>query len=203
MIGHPGHSEHALYPALDRDVTAEQIMELPVGGLEPRTLSLKEILEYFIAHRRHVVVRRAFYERRKAQERMHLLEGFRIALDNIDEVIKIIRGSQTPDEAKGRLSERFGLSEIQATAIVDMRLRTLTLAMASNGPTVRIGPTPRRPGRWYLRPRRARSSRQSWTPGSTSRTPNFRGASKEPPISARVPPSPAHRSWTKWGMAPT
>ena len=72
------------------------------------------------------MVRRAFYERRKAQERMHLLEGFRIALDNIDEVIAIIRGSQTPDEAKTRLSQRFALSEIQATAIVDMRLRTLT-----------------------------------------------------------------------------
>lgn len=114
------------YPALDRSVSSEQIMTLPVGGLEPRTLSLKELLEYFIAHRRHVVVRRAYYERRKAQERMHILEGFRIALDNIDEVIKIIRGSQTPDEAKGRLGERFGLSEIQATAIVDMRLRTLT-----------------------------------------------------------------------------
>ncbi len=114
------------YPALDRTVSAEQIMNLPVGALEPRTLSLKELLEYFLAHRRHVVVRRAYYERRKAQERIHLLEGFRIALDHIDEVIAIIRGSQTPDEAKSGLRERFALSEIQATAIVDMRLRTLT-----------------------------------------------------------------------------
>lgn len=114
------------YPALDRSATAEFIEAAAVGALEPKTLSLKELLEYHIAHRRHVIVRRAFYERRKAQERLHILEGFRIALDNIDEVIRLIRASQTPDEARHRLAERFALSELQANAIVDMRLRTLT-----------------------------------------------------------------------------
>ena len=94
-------------------------------ALEPQVLSLKQLLEHFIAHRKDVIVRRTRYDLRKAEERAHLLEGYRIALDNIDEVIEIVRGSQTTDEAKPRLSERFGLSEIQAQAIVDMRLRTL------------------------------------------------------------------------------
>ncbi len=106
---------------------------VPVGAqradgsvaLEPQVLSLKQLLEHFIAHRKDVIVRRTRYDLRKAEERAHLLEGYRIALDNIDEVIGIVRGSQTTDEAKLRLSERFGLSEIQAQAIVDMRLRTL------------------------------------------------------------------------------
>jgi DNA gyrase subunit A len=106
---------------------------VPVGGprangtvaLEPQVLTLKQLLEHFIDHRRGVIERRTQYELRKAQERAHLLEGYRIALDNIDEVIEIVRGSQTTDEAKTRLSARFGLSEIQAQAIVDMRLRAL------------------------------------------------------------------------------
>jgi DNA gyrase subunit A len=106
---------------------------VPVGGprangtvaLEPQVLTLKQLLEHFIDHRRGVIVLRTQYELRKAQERAHLLEGYRIALDNIDEVIEIVRGSQTTDEAKTRLSARFGLSEIQAQAIVDMRLRAL------------------------------------------------------------------------------
>ncbi len=93
--------------------------------LEPRVLNLRQLLEYFIAHRKDVVTRRTRYDLRKAEERAHLLEGYRIALDNIDEVIAIIRGSDTTDEAKSRLSVRFGLSDIQAQAIVDMRLRTL------------------------------------------------------------------------------
>ena len=94
--------------------------------LEPQVLTLKQMLEHHIAHRKDVVTKRTSYDLRKAQERAHLLEGYRIALDNIDEVIKIVRGSDTTDVAKERLSSRFGLSDIQAQAIVDMRLRTLT-----------------------------------------------------------------------------
>ena len=88
-------------------------------------LTLKQLLEHFIVHRKDVITRRTAYDLRKAEERAHLLEGYRIALDNIDEVIEIVRGSQTTDEAKERLSKRFDLSEVQAQAIVDMRLRTL------------------------------------------------------------------------------
>jgi DNA gyrase subunit A len=94
-------------------------------ALEPQVLTLKQLLEHFIAHRRNVVTRRTRYDLRKAEERAHLLEGYRIALDNIDEVIEIVRASQTTDEAKTRLSQRFSLTEVQAQAIVDMRLRTL------------------------------------------------------------------------------
>jgi len=94
-------------------------------AIEPRVLSLKQMLQYFIAHRQDVVTRRTRYDLRKAEERAHLLEGYRIALDNIDEVIEIIRASQTTDEAKTKLSARFGLTEIQSQAIVDMRLRAL------------------------------------------------------------------------------
>jgi DNA gyrase subunit A len=96
------------------------------AALEPQVLTLKQLLEHYIVHRKDVVTKRTRYELRKAQERAHLLEGYRIALDNIDEVIKIIRGSDSTDVAKTRLSERFKLSDIQAQAIVDMRLRTLT-----------------------------------------------------------------------------
>ena len=94
-------------------------------AIEPQVLTLKQLLEHFIAHRKDVITRRTAYDLRKAEERAHLLEGYRIALDNIDEVIEIVRGSQTTDEAKERLSKRFDLSEVQAQAIVDMRLRTL------------------------------------------------------------------------------
>ncbi len=93
--------------------------------LEPQVLNLKQLLEHFIAHRKDVIARRTRYDLRKAEERAHLLEGYRIALDNIDEVIEIVRASQTTDEAKQRLSVRFELSDVQAQAIVDMRLRTL------------------------------------------------------------------------------
>jgi DNA gyrase subunit A len=95
-------------------------------ALEPRVLTLKQMLEYFIAHRKDVITRRTRFDLRKAQERAHLLEGYRIALDNIDEVIEIIRASANTDEAKTRLSERFGLTDVQSQAIVDMRLRALT-----------------------------------------------------------------------------
>ncbi len=94
-------------------------------AIEPQVLTLKQLLEHFIAHRKNVVTLRATYDLNKARERAHLLEGYRIALDHIDEVIQIVRGSQTTDEAKTRLSERFELSDVQAQAIVDMRLRTL------------------------------------------------------------------------------
>lgn len=92
----------------------------------PRTLNLKEILQAFIDHRHDVVIRRTQFELRKARERAHILEGLMIAVQNIDEVIQIIRSSATPDEARTHLAERFGLSEVQTQAIVDMRLRSLT-----------------------------------------------------------------------------
>ena len=92
----------------------------------PKTLTLKEILEAFVDHRREVVLRRTRYDLRKAEERAHILKGLMIATDNIDEVIAIIRGSETTDEARARLSERFGLDEVQTRAIVEMRLRQLT-----------------------------------------------------------------------------
>ena len=93
--------------------------------LEPQVLSLKQLLEHYIVHRKDVVQKRTAYDLRKAEERAHLLEGYRIALDNIDEVIEIVRGSQTTDEAREKLTKRFKLSDVQAAAIVDMRLRTL------------------------------------------------------------------------------
>ena len=92
----------------------------------PRVLSLKEILHYYIEHQKDVVARRTRYELAKAEEREHILEGYIIALDNIDEVIQIIRSSQTDKEAAARLTERFGLSEKQTNAILEMRLRRLT-----------------------------------------------------------------------------
>ncbi len=92
----------------------------------PQLLNLKELIHYFVEHRHEVVVRRTTYELRKAEERAHILEGLIIASDNIDEVIAIIRASANADEARERLVERFKLSEIQAKAIVEMRLRQLT-----------------------------------------------------------------------------
>lgn len=92
----------------------------------PKTLNLKEILEAFVDHRHEVVIRRTKFELRKAEERAHILRGLMIACDNIDEVIQIIRGSATTDEARTRLSERFELDDIQTRAIVEMRLRQLT-----------------------------------------------------------------------------
>ena len=94
-----------------------------VDGIQPRILGLKEILGEFIKHRQVVVRRRSEYELRKAKERAHILEGLKIALDNIDEVIKVIRSSY--DDADKQLMERFGLSEVQANAILQMQLRRL------------------------------------------------------------------------------
>ena len=96
-----------------------------VKGL-PKTLSLKEMLEYFIAHRKEVVTRRTRFDLTKAEERAHILEGLKIALDNIDEVIAIIKKSQNTDAARLNLMERFSFSEKQAQAILDMRLQRLT-----------------------------------------------------------------------------
>ena len=92
----------------------------------PRLLNLKELIHYFVEHRHEVVVRRTTYLLKKAEERAHILEGLIIASDNIDEVIRLIRSSKNADEARERLIEAFKLSEIQAKAIVEMRLRQLT-----------------------------------------------------------------------------
>ena len=92
----------------------------------PRLLNLKELIKYFVEHRHEVVIRRTRYDLRKAKERAHILEGLIIASDNIDEVIRIIRAAKTPNEAITNLMARFDLSEIQARAIVEMRLRQLT-----------------------------------------------------------------------------
>lgn len=93
---------------------------------EPKVLNLHQMLTYYLEHQEEVVTRRTKYELNKAQERAHILEGLLIALDNIDEVISIIRGSESVNVAKQKLIERFGLSDAQSQAIVDMRLRTLT-----------------------------------------------------------------------------
>ena len=92
----------------------------------PRILNLKQLIKYYVRHRHNVVVRRAQFELNKAQARAHILEGLLKALDVLDEVIAIIRGSKTVEDAKNGLVERFGFSEIQASAIVEMRLRQLT-----------------------------------------------------------------------------
>ena len=92
----------------------------------PRLLNLRDMISEFVAFRHEVVIRRTRFDLRKAEERAHILEGLIIASDNIDEVIEIIKSSASPDSARERLSERFGLSEIQTRAIVDMRLRQLT-----------------------------------------------------------------------------
>lgn len=96
-----------------------------VDGLQPRLLNLKQVLEHFIDHRRIVITRRTEYELKIAKARAHILEGLKIALDNIDEVIETIRSSQTKEEAHEALMKRFKLSELQSTAILEMRLQTL------------------------------------------------------------------------------
>ncbi len=93
---------------------------------KPKTLNLLEMLNYYLLHQKEVVTRRTKYDLNKAEERSHILEGLLVALDHIDEVISIIRSSRTAAQAKERLMERFGLTDVQAQAIVDMRLRALT-----------------------------------------------------------------------------
>ena len=106
--------------------TGMGVIQLALVDGVPRELSLKQMLFHYIEHQKDVIVRRTRYDLRKAEERAHILDGYVIALDNIDEVIKIIRGSQDDAEAKAGLMGRFGLSEIQADAILEMRLRRLT-----------------------------------------------------------------------------
>ncbi|NBH35149.1 DNA gyrase subunit A [Clostridiaceae bacterium] len=102
------------------------VIMLALVNNEPKVLNLLDMLKYYLNHQEDVVTRRTKYDLNKAEERAHILEGLLIALDHIDEVIRIIRGSDTVQNAKLQLMERFGLSDAQAQAIVDMRLRTLT-----------------------------------------------------------------------------
>jgi DNA gyrase subunit A len=102
------------------------IINLALVDMKPRTLTLKELIDEFVKHRFDVVTKRAEFELRKARERAHILEGYRIALDNIDAIVALIRSSASVDEAQVRLQEQFGLSEIQAKAILEMRLQRLT-----------------------------------------------------------------------------
>ena len=96
------------------------------GKFEPRVLNLKQVLDYYLRHQKEVITRRTRFELEKAEARAHILEGLKIAIDNLDEVIRIIRGSRTEAMAKQGLMDRFGLSDRQAQAIVDMRLGRLT-----------------------------------------------------------------------------
>ena len=114
-----------LYKHTQLQVGFGVIMLALVDGV-PRVLSLKEMLFYYIEHQKEVIERRTRFELKKAEERAHILDGYIIALDNIDEVINIIRSSQTDKEAGARLTERFGLSKKQTDAILEMRLRRLT-----------------------------------------------------------------------------
>lgn len=114
-----------LYKHTSLQVGFGVIMLALVNGV-PKVLSLKEALMYYLEHQEEVIVRRTRYDLAKAEERAHILEGYIIALDNIDEVIKIIRGSQTDGEAAEKLTARFGLSKRQTDAILEMRLRRLT-----------------------------------------------------------------------------
>lgn len=102
------------------------VIMLALVDNEPKILNILDVLKYYIKHQEDVVTRRTKYDLNKAEERDHILQGLLIAQDNIDEVIKIIRSSQTPQISKERLMERFGLSDVQAQAIIDMRLRALT-----------------------------------------------------------------------------
>jgi DNA gyrase subunit A len=114
-----------LYKHTQLETTFGVIM-LALVNNRPEVLNLKQILHHFLEHRREVVVRRTAFELRKAEERAHILEGLKIALDHLDAVITLIRASQSPDEARAGLMRQFSLSQIQATAILDMRLQRLT-----------------------------------------------------------------------------
>ncbi|MGH7483675.1 MAG: DNA gyrase subunit A [Longimicrobiales bacterium] len=122
---YPKHVLNQLYKHTQMQSTFGVIMLALVGGV-PKVLTLKEMLRHFLDHRHQVVVRRSQYDLDHALEREHILEGLKIAVDNIDEVVAIIRSSADTEEAGGRLQETFGLSERQAKAILDMRLARLT-----------------------------------------------------------------------------
>ncbi len=102
------------------------VILLAIVNNRPEILTLKEILEHFIIHRKEIITRRTRYQLKKAQDRAHILEGLKIALDNLDEVIVLIRKSKSPEDARIQLIERFSLTKIQAQAILDMRLQRLT-----------------------------------------------------------------------------
>jgi DNA gyrase subunit A len=102
------------------------IIFLAVVNNQPQLLNLKEILEYFILHRKEIIIRRTQYDLRKAEARAHILEGLKTALDHLDKVVAMIRKSSSPDEAKTRLTQTYALTVIQAQAILDMRLQRLT-----------------------------------------------------------------------------
>jgi len=106
--------------------TSFGIILLAVAKNRPELMSLKEILSHFIAHRKEIILRRTRYDLRRAEERAHILEGLKTALDHLDEVVALIRGSKTPREAKEGLIAAFSLSDVQAQAILDMRLQRLT-----------------------------------------------------------------------------
>jgi len=106
--------------------TSFGVIMLALVNNEPRIMNLLDMLKHYLKHQEEVVTRRTKYDLNKAEERAHILEGLLIALDNIDEVIHIVRSSRTTQEAKQRLCERFGLTDVQAQAIVDMRIRALT-----------------------------------------------------------------------------
>ncbi len=114
-----------LYKHTQMEMTFGIIMLALVGG-QPHVLGLKKVLSYFLQHRRDVIIRRTRFELRKAEERAHILEGLKIALDNLDAIIALIRSSKSPVEAKEGLTTRYPLSEIQAQAILDMKLQRLT-----------------------------------------------------------------------------
>lgn len=106
--------------------TSFGIIMLAIVSGQPRVLALREVLDRFIEHRKEIITRRCIFELKKAEARAHILEGLKIALENLDEVIQIIKGSSSPAEAKERLMTRFGFSTLQAQAILDMRLHRLT-----------------------------------------------------------------------------
>ncbi|MGD8470560.1 MAG: DNA gyrase C-terminal beta-propeller domain-containing protein, partial [Desulfobacteraceae bacterium] len=106
--------------------TSFGIIFLAVVNGRPEILNLKEILQYFVLHRKEIVIRRTRYDLAKAEDQAHILEGLKVALDNLDEVVALIRASKSPTEAKAQLVKKFSLSEKQAQAILDMRLQRLT-----------------------------------------------------------------------------
>ncbi len=114
-----------LYKSTTMEMTFGIIL-LAIINKEPKVFNLKELLEIFLSHRKTVIIRRTIFELEKAKARAHILEGLKIALDNIDEVIKTIRASKDTSEAKDALVEKFGLSPVQAAAILDMKLHRLT-----------------------------------------------------------------------------
>ena len=123
---YPKNLLNQLYPSPSLQSSFNFNMLALIDGIQPRTLGLHEMLSEFIKHRQKVVRRRTEYELRKAKERAHILEGYKIALDHIDEVIRVIRASKTSDIAQKNLMKSFKLSEIQAQAILAMQLRRLT-----------------------------------------------------------------------------